>query len=165
MGTKLNIFNETNNWISLMNYNLDAEIGDNIQTISCDTRDFHIIGGLDRVKAYHKPTENFEYQVNQSLKRLYKIVKHEDELKEYSIHKTEIFNWLNSLCEASGGYHVFWRFIYANLDYCTNWNLKYIRFIRDIKNPDNFIVCNNYYSPILYKLVIDNLDEEHLCAH
>ena len=38
-----------------------------------------------------------------------------------------------------------------------NWNLKYIRFVRNPKVPDEFVVCNSYMYPIEWRKVIKNI--------
>lgn len=72
---------------------------------------------------------------------------------------------MDELCKKTGGYECEWRYLDADVDYCRGWDIKYIRFIRNNKNPDEFIVCNNYLFPIEYREIIDKIDKEHLCAH
>ena len=38
-----------------------------------------------------------------------------------------------------------------------NWNLKYIRFVRNPNVPDEFVVCNSYMYPIEWRKVIKNI--------
>ena len=38
-----------------------------------------------------------------------------------------------------------------------NWNLKYIRFVRNPNVPDESVVCNSYMYPIEWRKVIKNI--------
>lgn len=143
-------------WTPLKHFNDNYEIPDEVQVIHCDTRDFYIIGGKDKPKRYKNPTCGLEYATNKGLQRLYNLFAKTNR-GEYSIPKTEIIPWLKELCENTGGYDADWRYIQSNIKYGDSWNLKYIRFVRDDKDRDNFIVCNSYMFPIKYKDLIDNL--------
>lgn len=142
-------------WISIENILDDIIINDIIQAIHCDTRDFFIMHTLNKPKAYKKANCGLEYESNKGLSKLYKVIKKQD--KRYLIDKTEIIKWLKELCEITGGYNKVWRFIDCNLENCSNWNLKYIRFIKNDKSNNTFVVCNSYFYPIEYKKIVDNL--------
>ena len=76
---------------------------------------------------------------------------------KYTISKSEIISWLYDLYKETGGYDEEWRCLEANLKNCMNWNLKYIRFVRNPKIPDEFVVCNDYMYPIEWREVIKNI--------
>lgn len=159
---KLNIIdNEYEDWVPIENFNLDAEIANRVQMIYCDTRDFAIGWNFDKPKFYKKAECNYEIWQNEGLRELYKIFKNKN--KKYIINKKDILKWLDELCKKVGGYEFSWRYLSANLENCKNWNLKYIRFVRNDNNRDEFIVCNNYLFPISYKEIIDNINMEYLC--
>lgn len=150
-------------WVPVNNIDYDAEITDNIQMIYCDTRDF-AIGFNDETPKIHKnPDCGYEYNQNKGLSKLYNLFGKTNREK-YAIGKKDIIKWLDELCKASGGYENDWRFLTANVKNCENWEIKYIRFVRNNKNPDEFIVCNNYLFPIEYREIISNLDKKNLCV-
>ena len=82
--------------------------------------------------------------------------------KSYAIRPEEIIPWLKELCEKTGGYNRDWRCLEAEVKDCDGWTLKYIRFVRNDKQPDEFIVCNSYLTPIKWKEVIPNLRKDVL---
>ena len=41
--------------------------------------------------------------------------------------------------------------------YLADLFMKYIRFVRNSKVPDEFVVCNNYMYPIEWREVIKNI--------
>lgn len=147
-------------WVSVENFNLDAEIADRVQVIYCDTRDFAIGWNFEKPKVYKNPNCGLEYNTNKGLSKLYSLFKKQNREK-YTIDKKDILKWLNELCQKTGGYDKDWRYLEADVDYCRNWNLKYIRFIRNDKNPNEFIVCNNYMFPICYKEIMNNLKGDY----
>ena len=65
--------------------------------------------------------------------------------------------WLDTLCMATGGYGIDWRYLEAAVKECVGWKLKYIRFVRNSENPNEFIVCNSYFCPVEYRKIIDNI--------
>lgn len=101
------------------------------------------------------------------MKKFYEIIKKQNNEKreKYIINKKDILKWLDELCRETGGYECEWRYLNADVDYCRDWDIKYIRFIRNNKNLGEFIVCNNYLFPIEYRKIIDKIDKEHLCAY
>ena len=143
-------------WVCVNDIELDAEIADNVQVINCDTRDFAIGWQFEPPKVYQKAECNYEIWTNQGLSKLYNLFGKENREK-YTINKKDIITWLDNLCKASGGYEEDWRFLTANVKGCTNWDIKYIRFVRNNKNKDEFIVCNAYMTPIEYREIIDNI--------
>lgn len=156
---KLSILNGVfEDWVAINKFNLDAEIADEVQTINCDTRDFALGWNFEKPKSYKKASCGLESESNKGISKLYNLFTKTDETRaKYSINKKDILKWLDELCQKTGGYYVDWRYLSANVKNCENWNIKYIRFVRNSKNPDEFIVCNSYFFPIEYKNIIDNL--------
>lgn len=162
---KINILDRKyEDWISVNDFDLNAKIADKIQVIYCDTRDFFIGWDFKQPKINKNANYNYEYNQNKGLQKFYKIVKKKDNKKreKYTINKKDILKWLDELCKKTGGYECEWRYLDTDVDYCRNWDIKYIRFIRNNKNPDEFIVCNNYLFPIEYREIIDKIDKEYL---
>lgn len=145
-----------NDWTPIRYLDDNYEIPDDIQVIHCDTRDFCVVGSEDKPKIHKNPTCGWEDSTNKGLQRLYNLFTKTDR-SGYSIPKTEIFKWLKEVCEKTGGYDTEWRCIVSDIRYGSNWDLKYLRFVRDDKERDNFIVCNSYMFPIKYKELIPNL--------
>ncbi len=165
---KINILDgEYEDWVSVNDFDLNAEIADRVQVIYCDTRDFAIGWNFEQPKINKNANCGYEYNQNKGLQKFYQIAKKQDKEKreKYTINKKDILKWLDELCKKTGGYECKWRYLDADVDYCRGWDIKYIRFIRNNKNPDEFIVCNNYLFPIEYRKIIDKIDKEHLCAH
>lgn len=145
---KLNVIGgELDDWVVINTINLDAEILDKVKSIYCDTRDFAITwnSNLPGIAKCHKFVQSVK-----------------EDKDKYVINKEDILRWLNKLCEKAGGYGYSWRFLYANLKGCTNWDIKYIRFVRNDKNSDEFIVCNKDFIPIEYREIVKNLYKEIL---
>lgn len=162
---KINLIDgEYGSWVSVNHLNFDAEIADRVQVIYCDTRDFAIGWNFEKPKVHKNAKCGYECNQNKGLQRLYSLFTKENREK-YTINKKDIIKWLDTLCKETGGYECDWRFLAADVKNCTNWDIKYIRFVRNDKNPDEFVVCNNYLFPIEYREIIKNLDKKHLCAH
>lgn len=165
---KINILDgEYEDWVSVNDFDLNAEIADRVQVIYCDTRDFAIGWNFEQPKINKNANCGYEYNQNKGLHKFYQIAKKQDKEKreKYTINKKDILKWLDELCKETGGYECNWRFLSADIKNCTNWDIKYIRFVRNDKNPDEFVVCNNYLFPIEYREIIDKIDKEHLCAY
>lgn len=147
-------------WIRLDKFNIDAEISDTVMQINVDTRDFALGWNFEHPKSFLNVTCGLESKSNKGLSKLYNLFTKSEETKEkYAINKQDILNWLNELCEKTGGFEKEWRYLSADVKNCSNWDIKYIRFVRNKKNLDEFIVCNSYYFPIEYKEVIGKLKE------
>ena len=127
-------------WVYLDNF----EINPNYSIISCDTRDFHLIGDI-------------QFESNSIFKKFTNRIK-----KENLINKKDILKWLKDVEPASGGKHN-WRYLNVNLTNCRNWRLKYIRFVKYDK--DRYIVCNDILDVVDYNKVIDNICKESLMYH
>lgn len=158
--------NINNHWVSLNNFDINADIKEEVQIISCDTRDFHITWGFERPKITKKAECGYEISRNEGLFKLYSILKKSNKSikkQNVSIDKKDILKWLKELYKNTGGERS-WRYISLSIDIegCQGWNLKYIRFIKDNNEKDKFIVCNSYLYPIEYKKIISNLDKEYL---
>lgn len=158
---KLNNVVISDNWLPLFQFSENTCLSDNIQILHCDTRDFHIIGSSEKSKVYKKAECNYEYWHNDGLSKLYNLLSKSNR-ENYAISSNEIVPWLFELCEATGGFDENWRCVNANVKNCTCWSLKYIRFVKNDKCNDEFIVCNSYLAPIKYKEVIPNLIKENL---
>ena len=149
---KLSIIGEEHDdWVLVNTLSLDAEILDKVQVIYCDTRDFAITWSPNVPK-----NEPYIASCNKFLQCT------KESGRKYTINQKDILRWLNKLCEEAGGYEYTWRFLSANLKECTNWDIKYIRFVRNNKNLDEFIVCNSYFHPIEYREIIKNLNRSIL---
>lgn len=145
-------------WVSVNEIELDACIADDVRVINCDTRDFAIGWQFEKPTVFKKAECNYEIWHNKGLRNLYSILKKKDN-KKYSIDKKDILPWLDTLCKATGGYALHWRHMRANVKDCEGWDIKYIRFVRKEKYPDEFIVCNKYMQPVEYRKIIDNIEE------
>lgn len=143
---------ESEHWVELKMIHRDLKIESDVQTISCDTRDFAIAWGVTQPEPYKKTDCNHEYWTNNGLKRMEEL-KQSDMLQEYLIQPDEILPWLTELYQKSGGERE-WRYLVAKVENCGDWNIKYIRFVR---HGDCFIVCNSYMCPIRWKQVVENL--------
>ena len=152
------IDSEYPDWVSVNKIELDASVADNVCVINCDTRDFAIGWQFEKPTIYKKAECNHEIWHNKGLRRLYSIIKKKNREK-FSINKKDILTWLDTLCRATGGYDLDWRYLTANVKDCGGWYIKYIRFVRNEKCPDEFIVCNAYMQPIEYRKIIDNIEE------
>ena len=153
------ITGEYPDWVSVKNIDPHAQLDDSIKVISCDTRDFAIGWQFKNPTVNKKTDYNYEYWVNKGLSKLYSVFRKQNREK-WAINKNDIISWLDSLCKASGGYDLDWRYLNAqNVKYCNNWELKYIRFIRNNKNPEEFVVCNAHFFPVEYKQIIENIDK------
>lgn len=147
----------TENWTSLKNIPDTFEISKDIQAIHCDTRDFYVLGSLDKPELYQNPQSNLETWHNKGIKKINSLLL-QDNRKNYTITSNEIIPWLKQMCEKVGGYDKKWRFLHADVKDCKNWELKYIRFIRNNNVEDEFIVCNSYLTPIHYKEVFNKAE-------
>lgn len=148
-------------WTSLQAFSENTDIDENVQVLHCDTRDFHIIGSSEKPKVYKKAECIYEYWRNKGLSKLYNLLSKSNR-GNYAISSNEIVPWLFKLCEATGGFDKNWRYVDANVKNCTGWNLKYIRFVKNDKCKDEYIVCNSYLMPIKYKEIIQNLCKDQL---
>lgn len=151
------------NWLPLFQFSENACLNDDVQILHCDTRGFHIIGSSssEKPKVYKKANCNYEYWRNEGLSKLYNLLSKSNR-ENYAISSNEIVPWLFELCEATGGFDINWRCVNANVKNCTCWNLKYIRFVKNDKCKDEYIVCNSHLMPIKYKEVLPNLIKENL---
>lgn len=145
-------------WVSISKIEPDADIADSVWVINCDTRDFAVGWQFEKPKVCKKAECNYEIWHNKGLRSLYSVIKKKDREK-YSINKKDILTWLDTLCKATGGYDLEWRYLTANVKDCGGWDIKYIRFVRNGKCPDEFIVCNAYMQPIEYRKIIENLEK------
>lgn len=150
------IIDTRDNWVSLKSFSDPVTVREDTQTIHCDTRDFHIISGTEKPKICKNAECNYEHRRNEGLRKLYNLLSKTNR-ESYAIRPGEIIPWLKELCKATGGYEKDWRCLESNVKDCDGWNLKYIRFIRNDKQPDEFIVCNSYLTPIKWREVIPNL--------
>lgn len=149
----------TDKWITIKDLSLPISISEEVKVIHCDTRDFHIICSDKKPTVYEKTTCNLEEWHNKGLTRLYKICKGDKRL-DYTISNSEIILFLLKLCNETGGFDKDWRLICADIDNGRNWELKYLRFVRNEHYPNEFIVCNSYMMPVKYKNIIPNLLKE-----
>lgn len=147
---------QDNKWLPLKNI---KDIGETINTIHCDTRDFHVLLSQDKPEIYKKAECGYEQAHNEGLQRLYRLFKKTNRA-DYVISSSEIKQWLTELCEKTGGQDKDWRSIFADVDFCRNWEIKYIRFVRNLKCLDEFIVCNAYLMPVKWKEIIPNLQQD-----
>lgn len=143
-------------WCPLKNFSDKITLKEDTQVIHCDTRDFHIISSTEKPKICKDAECNYEVWRNEGLRKLYNLLSKTNR-ENYTIRSEEIIPWLKELCEATGGYDKEWRLLDSDVKDCSNWNLKYIRFIRNDKQEDEFIVCNSYLTPIVWREVISNL--------
>lgn len=143
-------------WVSLREFAKDVVIDNNIQTLHCDTRDFYIIASSEKPKIYEKVEYNYERLHNEGISKLHNLFFKKNR-ENYTISSNEIISFLFQLCETTGGFDKTWRYIDSDVKNCSDWTLKYIRFVRNNKYEDEFIVCNAYLTPIKYKEIISNL--------
>lgn len=146
-----------NKWLPLKCYSDDTSISAKTVAIHCDTRDFFVNSSEEEPELYEKAYCNLEKWSNEGILRLYKLFSKENR-QNYSIQGDKIIPWLKELCEKTGGYDREWRCIVSNVKDCTDWNIKYIRFVRNPKCDNEFIVCNSYFKPIKYKEIIENIN-------
>lgn len=144
-------------WEALKTTPNDMEFGKDIQAIHCDTKDFYILRSLNKPEFNKNPRCNYEYWRNEGIKRINSLLKQKNR-SNYAISSKEIIPWLKQLCEKTDGYDRDWRYLEADVKNCRNWELKYIRFIRNNNVEDEFIVCNSYLTPIHYKEVLEKAE-------
>ena len=149
---------EYEDWVPLKIIVDDAKIVDEVQTISCDTRDFALGWDFKKPEPYKNAECGLEVRSNEGLARVRRIVQ-SPSLNNYLIGASEIVPWLKQLCEKSGGYDEDWRMLHANLDGCRDWDIKYIRFVRH--DSIRFMVCNAYWFPVKWRKILDNLDKPY----
>ena len=152
----LTIDGEYDDWVQLNKIDLKATIADNVKVVSCDTRDFALGWQFEYPKEVEKPECGLDYRENEGLKKLSEL-KYAKNTDPFMIGSSEILEWLDNLCKRTGGYDKDWRSLIAGVDYCRNWEIKYIRFVRNPKDTNRFIVCNSYFRPIHWRKIIDNL--------
>lgn len=130
-------------WISI---NEIAEITDNINTIHCDTRDFHCICREDKIDL----KDGKETEIT---KKMYRM--------QYNISADKIIDWLKGIEKIAGGKGE-WRLLnFVGVD-CDNW-LKYVRMYRNPHKSNLFIVCNRNNVPIEWeKCTEENLIKDQL---
>ena len=130
------------NWI----YIDDIEVTNNVNTIHCDTRDFHCSVREDKTDS--------------SNERHLEIT---PVLHNYLIHQNEIKGFLKNLETITGGKGS-WRMMnFKEINAGYGW-FKYIRMYR--VNEDYFIVCDNVNVPVDRTLMTkDNLIEGDLLNH
>ena len=128
-------------WEALKTTPNDMEFGKDIQAIHCDTKDFYILRSLNKPEFNKNPRCNYEYWRNEGIKRINSKKKKKNR-SNYAID----------------GYDRDWRYLEADVKNCRNWELKYIRFIRNNNVEDEFIVCNSYLTPIHYKEVLEKAE-------
>ncbi len=150
------IAGEYDDWVVINKIAPEAEIDDGIQILYCDTRDFAMGWQFKQPEITKEDGSNHDRWCNEGVRNL-KNLQRTPNRDKYIIPKGEIIKWLTELCERTGGFDKDWRAFSAVVKDCGNWNLKYIRFVRDIENPDNFIVCNAYMQPIHWKEIIPKL--------
>lgn len=133
------------NWIHLSK--LQGLITEDINSIHCDTRDFHCI-----------LTDN----VVTKDKKVYELIRSPKKCgKHFLINPEEIIPWLQSLEDMSEGKNDWRCLIFDNVK-CDGW-LKYIRFYRF---NDKFIVCNGHSEAIDWQnCTKENLLVKYLGAH
>ena len=147
---------EYDEWVSVNDISKDAEIEDSVQILYADSRDFALGWNFEQPNYYENAECVYERNTNKGLEKLRNLF-YVSNRSKYTISKSEIISWLDELCKETGGYDTKWRFLEVNLKNCMNWNLKYIRFVRNPKVPDEFVVCNNYMYPIEWREVIKNI--------
>lgn len=155
------ICGEYDEWVSVKDIDPNAEIDDTVQVLYCDTRDFAIGWNFKQPEMCKDPDCVYDRERNKGLQKLINLL-YVDNRDKYVIQKFEIIKWLDDLCKETGGYETDWRCLEANVKNCGNWNLKYIRFVRNPNNPNEFIVCNDYMFPIHWKEVMPNIEKEYL---
>ena len=121
------------NWKHINSFDITSDIN----TIHCDTRDFHCI-------CYKQQLDVKDGKEREITKRFYD--------KAYQIHENEVLNWLKNIENMSGGEGT-WRM----LSFGSGW-LKYIRMYRNPKDTNYFIICDSNKKPI----VVNNCKEEFL---
>ena len=134
---------EYDEWVSVKDISKDAEIDDSVQILYADTRDFAVGWNFEQPNYYENSECGYERNSNNGLGKLRNLF-YVSNRSKYTISKSEIISWLYDLYKETGGYDEEWRCLEANLKNCMNWNLKYIRFVRNPKIPDEFVVCNDY---------------------
>lgn len=147
---------EYDEWISVQQIDPNYEIDPSVQQIYCDTRDFAIGWNFEQPQIYENDECGYERRSNKGIKNLRNLFTI-DNRHNYTINENEIITWLNELCLRTGGYDKDWRFLSADVKDCQDWDIKYIRFVRNPHKTDEFIVCNNYMQPIHWKEIIPNL--------
>ena len=147
---------EYDEWISVKDISKDAEIDDSVQMLYTDTRDFTVGWNFEQPEYYKDAECGFELNSNNGIEKLRNLL-YVTNRSKYTISKSEIIPWIDELCKETGGYDEEWRYLEANLKNCMNWNLKYIRFVRNPNVPDEFVVCNSYMYPIEWRKVIKNI--------
>ena len=147
---------EYDEWVSVKEISKDAEIDDSVQMLYVDTRDFAIGWNFEQPNYYENAECGYKCNTNNGLEKLRNLF-YVSNRSKYTISKSEIISWLYDLYKETGGYDEEWRFLEANLKNCMNWNLKYIRFVRNPKIPNEFVVCNDYMYPIEWIEVIKNI--------
>ena len=134
------------NWI----YIDDIEVTDKVNTIHCDTRDFHCSVREDKIDlrdARHPEITK---------------VLHED---KYLIHQDAIKGFLKGLETITDGNEIWSMMNFNGINACDGW-LKYIRMYR-VKG-DYFIVCDRNNIPVMWELMIEGnlVDNEYFnCIH
>lgn len=147
---------EYDEWVSVKDISRDTEIDDSVQILHVDTRDFAVGWNFEQPNYYENAKCGYERNSNNGLEKLRNLF-YVSNRSKYTISKSEIISWLYDLYKETGGYDEEWRFLEANLKNCMNWNLKYIRFVRNSKIPNEFVVCNDYMYPIEWREVIKNI--------
>ena len=127
------------NWI----YIDDIEVTNNVNTIHCDTRDFHCSVLEDKIElrdAKHPEITR---------------VLHKD---KYLIHQDEIKGFLMSLETITGGKGEWRQMVFKH---CGGWWFKYVRMYR-VKG-DYFIVCDQDNAPVMWELMTEEnlVDNEY----
>lgn len=145
---------EYDDWVSLKDIEQDAEIAARVETLYCDTRDFALGWNFKQVEPYKKASIGLEYRTNEGLKQIEKL-KRNGKIADCLIEPHEILPWLNELCQKSGGYDKDWRFLTAKVEGCYDWDIKYVRFVR--QSGGRFIACNSYFWPIEWRKVVENI--------
>lgn len=132
------------NWIYIDN----IEVTNKVNTIHCDTRDFHCSVREDKIDlrdARHPEITR---------------VLHKD---NYLIHQDEIKGFLKSLETITDGNEIWSMMNFNGINACDGW-LKYIRMYR-VKG-DYFVVCNNVNVPVDRSLMTEeNFIERALLNH
>lgn len=130
------------NWI----YIDDIEVTDKVNTIHCDTRDFHCSVREDKI------------DLRDARHREITRVKHN---KAYFIHQDEIKGFLKGLETITGGKGEWRRMAFKH---CGGWWFKYVRMYR-IKG-DYFVVCDQYNVPVMWELMKEeNLKDKEYLNH
>jgi len=144
---------EYDEWVLLKRIIDDVVVAEHVQTISCDTRDFALGWNFEKLQPYKKAECGLEVRTNEGLTRIRRI-QNSSAISEYLIEVSEIIPWLKQLCEKSGGYEEDWRMLSADVKGCTDWDIKYIRFVR---HGNKFMVCNAYWMPVKWRKILANL--------